>query len=302
MPVRDGLQLVAVTGRYLHPDTAQPMQGRISFQPQPATVVHRDRAEVYLSRVEAELNAAGEFRVSLLATDADGINPLDWTYQVTEQWYDTAGRTYPILLPADPDEVSLPAIAPASDAEAGDYLIVTGPEGPAGPKGEQGQQGSQGEQGIQGEQGPPGIQGEQGPPGQDGAPGTPGTPGDKGDQGEPGIVQSVNGHTTPDVILTADDVQALPATGGTVSGKVSVEAGGLVVKGAGSSTLQVRSTSGNSDVFRVNSSGYTIANPYLFAQTNLVVGSAATTDAGGGQGVIGLKNATTEPTPPLPFS
>ncbi|MBW1601321.1 phage tail protein [Streptomyces sp. JJ66] len=59
--------------------------------------------------------------------------------------------------------------------------------------------------------------------------GPPGAPGPQGPRGEPGAVHSVNGHTEPDITLTAADVAAVPAASvGAASGVAALDAQGLV--------------------------------------------------------------------------
>lgn len=59
----------------------------------------------------------------------------------------------------------------------------------------------------------------------------PGPPGTDGAPGADGVVQSVNGQSTADIVLTAEDLGAVPATGGTFTGSVVVD-DDLAVSGA----------------------------------------------------------------------
>lgn len=59
----------------------------------------------------------------------------------------------------------------------------------------------------------------------------PGPPGDDGADGAPGVVQSVNGQSTADIVLTAEDLGAVPTTGGTITGDLVVD-GDQAVSGA----------------------------------------------------------------------
>ncbi|MEU3986082.1 glycosyl hydrolase family 28-related protein [Streptomyces sp. NPDC026672] len=78
-----------------------------------------------------ELDSTGAFSVSLIATDAAGGDPADWTYTVTEKLHQAPGRTYPLALPSATPVVDLADIAP-TDPSQGEYVVITGPAGPAG--------------------------------------------------------------------------------------------------------------------------------------------------------------------------
>ena len=100
-----------------------------------------------------------------------------------------------------------------------------GPAGPQGPQGEQGLVGPQGEQGEKGEKGEKGEQGERGEKGEKGEQGPQGEQGIQGPQGEPGVYTKVNGiapDETGNVTLTATDVDALPSSGGNMTGVINM--------------------------------------------------------------------------------
>jgi hypothetical protein len=64
------------------------------------------------------------------------------------------------------------------------------------------------------------------------AAGTPGPAGADGSPGAPGAVQEVNGHTTAVITLTAADVDAVPTSGGTMTGPLVLDAGLQITTGA----------------------------------------------------------------------
>ena len=100
-----------------------------------------------------------------------------------------------------------------------------GPQGLQGPQGEQGLVGPQGEQGEKGEKGEKGEQGERGEKGEKGEQGPQGEQGIQGPQGEPGVYTKVNGiapDETGNVTLTATDVDALPSSGGNMTGVINM--------------------------------------------------------------------------------
>ncbi|MFE5673832.1 SGNH/GDSL hydrolase family protein [Streptomyces erythrochromogenes] len=98
--------------------------------------------------VVATLDPQGRIAVTLPATDADDMNPTDWSYVVTEQLAGVGtNRSYNILLPAASPDVDLADIAPA-DPTKPNYLAVPGPPGPDGPPGPQGIQGPPGPAGT----------------------------------------------------------------------------------------------------------------------------------------------------------
>ncbi|MGW0780339.1 glycerophosphodiester phosphodiesterase [Streptomyces sp. NPDC002913] len=154
MALPDSLPTVTLTGTYTHPD-GTPMKGSVSVTPTCGTVVAADTGYTIQGRAKQKISSNGQVTLTVLATDADGINPQNFTYQVTIAFPDATGNTFAIELPAAAPVVQLPAITPATPSD-GDYLVITGPEGPEGPAGADG---ADGEPGPQGEPGPPGADG-----------------------------------------------------------------------------------------------------------------------------------------------
>jgi hypothetical protein len=151
MPLPPGLSTVTVTGTYLHPD-GTPYNGRLVFRPEPEVLTSAVHGTLVIGDVEVVLDSAGAFSVSLLATDDPDVTPSGWTYRVTERWYDTPGRSYPLSLPAATPTVDIADVAPTAPSE-GEYVVVTGPAGPAGPKGDPGDPATNLVQSVNGKQG-----------------------------------------------------------------------------------------------------------------------------------------------------
>jgi hypothetical protein len=151
MPLPPGLSTVTVIGTYLHPD-GTPYSGRLVFRPEPEVLTSAVHGMLVIGDVEVVLDNAGQFTVSLLATDDPDVTPSGWTYRVTERWYDTPGRSYPLALPAAASIVDIADVAPTAPSE-GEYVVVTGPAGPAGPKGDPGDPATNLVQSVNGEQG-----------------------------------------------------------------------------------------------------------------------------------------------------
>ena len=127
----------------------------------------------------------------------------------------------------------------------GDWTSVgklQGPTGPQGPQGPQGVQGETGPEGKQGKQGPQGIQGVQGPQGETGPEGPQGPAGVSGQNGKSAFTAAVEAgytgtettfnaalsnvpghianHSNPHKV-TAEQVGALPLSGGTMTGEIN---------------------------------------------------------------------------------
>ncbi len=181
MPLPAGLQTVTVSGQLLHLNDT-PVRGAISFRPEPAQITSAAHDVILLGETSVPLDGAGEFTITLLATDSQGTTPTGWTYRVTEHWYDAPGRSYPISLPAATPTVNLADIAPTA-AASGEYTVVTGPAGPQGPAGPTGTAGPAGVQGEQGPAGPTGVTGPAGPQGDTGSTGATGPTGPAGADG-----------------------------------------------------------------------------------------------------------------------
>jgi hypothetical protein len=127
----------------------------------------------------------------------------------------------------------------------GDWTSVgklQGPTGPQGPQGPQGVQGETGPEGKQGRQGPQGIQGVQGPQGDTGPEGPQGPAGVSGQNGKSAFTAAVEaGYTGTETTfnaalskvpghiadqnnphkVTAEQVGALPLSGGTMTGEIN---------------------------------------------------------------------------------
>ncbi|MFF3998545.1 glycerophosphodiester phosphodiesterase family protein [Streptomyces cyaneofuscatus] len=149
MALPDDLPTVTLTGTYTHPD-GSPMKGSVSVTPTPGKVVAADSGLTIQGRAKEKIDGNGCVTLTVLATDAPGINPENFTYEVKIAFPDAPGDEFTIELPAAAPDVQLPAITPATPSD-GDYVVITGPEGPEGPAG------------------PAGADGEPGPPGADGS-------------------------------------------------------------------------------------------------------------------------------------
>lgn len=160
MPLPAGLSTVTVSGTYRRPDGTA-MKGKLLFTPEPAILTSATHGTLLLGTTEVALDENGTFSVALLATDDSDVTPSGWTYRVQERWYNAAGRSYPLSLPAAAPAVDLADVAPTAPA-AGVYVVITGP---AGPQGSAGPTGATGATGATGPAGPQGPTGPQGPPG-----------------------------------------------------------------------------------------------------------------------------------------
>ncbi|MFE2973363.1 glycerophosphodiester phosphodiesterase [Streptomyces sp. NPDC059258] len=145
MALPDDLPTVTLTGTYTHPD-GSPMKGSVSVTPTPGKVVAADTGLTIQGRAKAKFDGNGHVTLTVLATDAPGINPENFTYQVKIAFPDAPGDEFTIELPADAPNVQLPAITPASPAD-GDYVVITGPRGLQGERGLKGDKGDQGDAG-----------------------------------------------------------------------------------------------------------------------------------------------------------
>lgn len=180
MPFPSGVQTVTLTGHQTLADgNGNPLPVRI--RPVPSRVVSTTYDVVVGSApVVVRPDAAGEWTVELVATDATGFAPTGWTYRV-----ETGVEALYISLPASLGEVDIADLTPAG-ADEGEYVLVPGPPGPAGPQGPTGPAGATGATGPIGPQGEAGPAGEQGPAGATGPQGAPGDSGPAGPQGEQG--------------------------------------------------------------------------------------------------------------------
>ena len=134
MALPEGIQTVTVIGQRTHPD-GSPMRGSIRLVPTAGRFVHAETGlDVQGAAEESYDSATGGYSITVVASDADGINPSGGTYQLTLTAYDAKTLTYTVLLPKAAPVVRLAAITPV-DPEDGDYVVITGPAGPPGPAG-----------------------------------------------------------------------------------------------------------------------------------------------------------------------
>ncbi|WP_055527184.1 hypothetical protein [Streptomyces graminilatus] len=166
MPLPDGMATVTLTGDYPHPDGI-PMVGHVRLEPTAGRLIHTASGTTVQGPARANFDANGHVSITVVANDADGINPTGGTYQLTLSFYDADTVTFPVrLLKATPN-LKIAALTPVT-ADDGNYLLVQGPPGPAGatgPTGPTGTTGATGAAGAQGIQGPAGATGPQGPAG-----------------------------------------------------------------------------------------------------------------------------------------
>ncbi|MEU2759399.1 hypothetical protein [Streptomyces sp. NPDC007094] len=124
MPLPEGIPTVRLTGRFLTPD-GRPLAGQVVVRA-PNLVTFGEFDVILGGPVTAPLDSTGAFEVELPATDAPGMNPSGWSYQVAEQLTGVpANRIYQILLPAEAPEVDLADIAP-TDPSTPTYVAVRG--------------------------------------------------------------------------------------------------------------------------------------------------------------------------------
>jgi hypothetical protein len=134
MTLPEGLETVTVTGRFLDAD-GDSCRGTITFNPAPCVITFRDQGVFVLGPETVNLNGQGEFTATLVASDATGADPQNFTYHVSEHTSCAdCRREYDIVLPSGTGTIDLADLAPA-DPTTGDYLPVVGPPGPPGPAG-----------------------------------------------------------------------------------------------------------------------------------------------------------------------
>jgi hypothetical protein len=275
-----GIPTVHVHGRYLNLD-GDPLSGSVTFSV-PALLTFADEDLFIAGPVTAKLDAQGAFSVYLPATDAPGMNPEGWTYTVKESLASVSvSRTYALLLPADVPDVDLSDVAPADPATP-NYVPVPGPQGETGPQGPKGDKGDTGATGaastVPGPKGDTGAKGDTGP---QGPKGDTGAQGPKGDPGA-GSVNSVNGNLGPDIVLTAANVGAIPATDkGAASGVATLDSSGKLT----SAQALVTSVAGKTGAVTVTASD---------------VGALATSTKGAASGVAPLDSTSNVPIANLP--
>ncbi|WP_282793682.1 right-handed parallel beta-helix repeat-containing protein [Streptomyces sp. CC224B] len=182
---------VTVHGTYLGPD-GRPLAGTVTFSP-PALLTFPGSDLFIAGPVIASLDEKGRFQVTLPATDAPGMQPSGWAYVVKENLSGViGGRTFSVLLPKSLPDVDLADIATA-DPSTPHYVPVPGLSAYQ----------------IAVVNGYTGSEAEW----------LASLKGAKGDPGN-GSVDSVNGYLGPAVVLKPNDVGALAASGGVVTGTV----------------------------------------------------------------------------------
>lgn len=114
MAIPDGIATVAVSGRYIRPD-GTPLTGTVTFEP-PAHLKFPDADTIGVGPASVALDGDGSFAVTLIATDAPGMEPTGWTYTVTERLARTPERRYSIALPLSSGAVDLADVVPEDGA------------------------------------------------------------------------------------------------------------------------------------------------------------------------------------------
>ncbi|MCY0959593.1 hypothetical protein [Streptomyces sp. H27-H5] len=330
MPLPEGIPTVQLTGRFLTPD-GRPLTGQVVLRA-PSLVTFGAYDVILGGPVTAPLDSTGAFEVVLPATDAPGMNPSDWSYQVAEQLAGVAvNRVYQILLPAESPAVDLADIAP-TDPSTPSYVAVRGDsayevaveQGFAGTVAQwlASLVGAQGVKGNIGSTGPAGadayavavaagysgtraqwlasLVGAKGSTGNTGATGTPGA---AGTPGAPGVVQSVNGQSVAAVVLTAADVGAIPATAAGAANGVAqlgtdgkVPAAQLPTSSGGGAVSSVNTQTGDVVLAAADVGAATAGHTHTAA----AVGALATTARAAANGVASLDASTRLPIAQVP--
>lgn len=129
MPLPPNYNTGTVTGTFVT-SAGVPVVGYVKFRP-PVTRLVNDVYDMVIAPVDhiATLDANGSFSIDLPATNDPDINPLNFTYTVTEYFTNSRGQRYSIPVPmgvvTDLSEVV------AVDSSTGTAYIV-GPPGPPG--------------------------------------------------------------------------------------------------------------------------------------------------------------------------
>ncbi|WP_420168999.1 hypothetical protein [Streptomyces violaceoruber] len=238
MPFPAGIETVKLTG-HQHLADGDGSLLPVRVRPTPRRVVSAVHGVVVDDGwVVVVPDDAGQWAVTLLATDAEGCVPTGWTYRL-----ETGGDAQHIMLPAALGTVDVADLLPAGE-DAGTYVLVPGPAGPVGPAGADsavpGPQGPAGPAGTAGATGPAGPAGSTGATGATGAAGPKGDKGDPGAQGPPGtaptgdqpgvtrtVDKPVDEQVVSSITIQADDHLSIPVTAG---GRYAIDAC-LVVSG-----------------------------------------------------------------------
>ncbi|QQZ56846.1 hypothetical protein IFE09_26970 [Streptomyces microflavus] len=222
MPFPVGVETVTLTGhQHLADGDGSPLPVRV--RPTPRRVVSPVHGVVVDDGwVLVTPDDAGQWAVTLLATDAEGCTPTGWTYRL-----ETGGDAQHIMLPAELGTVDIADLLPAGE-DGGTYVLVPGPPGPAGSAGADssvpGPPGATGATGPAGPKGDTGAAGATGPAGAAGATGATGPAGPQGPAGVPpsgdvvGVTRVVDKPSDEQIpastVLQDDDHLTFPVTAG----------------------------------------------------------------------------------------
>lgn len=114
MPLPAGLDKVTVTGRYECP-RGTPKSGTIEFIG-PNWISDTINNRVYTGQTTVTLDANGAFSVELVATNATGVVPNPFTYQVVERISGQRGaHRYTISLPKENPSVDIADVINITD-------------------------------------------------------------------------------------------------------------------------------------------------------------------------------------------
>lgn len=136
MPIPSNWTTVPVRGRYLD-SLGNPVVGRVTFTASPTRLTNAAELLSIVTRpISVTLDGVGRFTINLPATDDPDITPIDFTYQVREEF--TGGNTYNIEVPSafSTSGIDLATIAPVAAPNSGVLVVPTGPAGPKGDPGE----------------------------------------------------------------------------------------------------------------------------------------------------------------------
>lgn len=122
-----------LTGKFIGADGSSLAGERLTIAMPIYVNVPIDDTIVVPASITVTLDQDGFFRVAVPATDDPDIQPVYWTYTVTELWPN--GRTYSVDAPAG-QTIDLSTVIPAQASLGSvNYVGPTGPDGPVGPQG-----------------------------------------------------------------------------------------------------------------------------------------------------------------------
>jgi len=125
MPLPAGVETVTVTsGEPLALPDGTPMQGRLIFAGPDVVTIGED--DVVLGGAVEVTLAAGEFTVTLAATDATGMDPTGWTYRVHAVLTNAPGWVRHISLPKTAPAVVLADVLVPDPVAAEFAVLLTG--------------------------------------------------------------------------------------------------------------------------------------------------------------------------------